>query len=76
MKKIMAIEGMSCEHCKNRVETVLKQIEGVDNAKVNLKAKTATVSMKEEVSDDRLNTAVKEAGFSPVSIEIKKGLFQ
>lgn len=76
MKKIITIEGMSCEHCKNRVETVLKQVEGVANAKVNLKEKKATVSIKDNVSDDLLKEAVKEAGFNPVSVEIKKGIFQ
>ena len=75
MKKIMTINGMSCEHCKNRVETVLKEINGVKNAKVDLKKKTATVSCEAEISDDILENAVKEAGFEPVKTEIKKGLF-
>ena len=75
MKKIITIEGMHCEHCKGRVETALKGMEEIKNAKVDLNKKTATVSLKEEVSDDKLFETVKAIGFEPIKIEIKKGLF-
>ena len=47
-QKRVQIEGMTCEHCKNRVENALNRLEGV-SAKVNLKKKTAVVSMEKEV---------------------------
>ena len=75
MKKIIKIEGMSCEHCKKRVEDALSQLEGVKSAKVNLKEKEAVVSLKNDVSDDVLKAKVKEAGYEPIGTEIKKGLF-
>ena len=75
MKKIITIEGMHCEHCKMRVETALKEMEGIKNAKVDLNKKTATISLKEDVSDDKILKAVKAIGFEPIKIEIKKGLF-
>lgn len=75
MKKIINIEGMSCEHCKSRVENALKALEGADSVKVNLKNKTAAVSMKTEVSDSILEDTITELGFEPVKIELKKGLF-
>ena len=75
MKKIITIEGMHCEHCKKRVETALNEITGIKNAKVDLKNKTATVNLKEEISDEIILNSVKELGFEPLKIEIKKGLF-
>ena len=75
MKKIITVEGMSCEHCKSRVETALQQVEGVTGAKVNLKEKTATISMKDEIADNVLTDAVSAIGFKPVEIKVKKGLF-
>jgi copper chaperone len=30
-KKLM-VEGMSCQHCKHNIETVLKQMEGIKEA--------------------------------------------
>ncbi|WP_277668464.1 heavy metal translocating P-type ATPase [Caproiciproducens galactitolivorans] len=74
MKKVIQINGMSCEHCKARVEKALNAIEGVV-AKVDLKQKKATVTLKADVSDEVLKNAVSEAGYEAVSIQEKKGLF-
>lgn len=63
MEKILKIDGMSCSHCSSRVEKVLNQIDGV-SAVVNLEAKTATLTLTKEVSDDILREAVEDAGFS------------
>ena len=40
IKKVVTIEGMMCEHCKNKVETSLSSINNVSKVKVNLKDKT------------------------------------
>jgi len=74
MKKVITINGMSCEHCKARVEKALNAIDGVE-AKVDLKKNNAIVSLTTEVSDEVLKNAVNEAGYEAVSVEEKKGLF-
>lgn len=74
MKKIIGINGMSCAHCQARVEKALNAIDGVE-AKVDLKKKNATVTLKTPVDDEVLKNAVIEAGYEPISIEEKKGLF-
>ena len=66
MKRVQ-IEGMTCEHCKNRVENALNRLEGV-SAKVNLKKKTAVVSMEKEVEDMQLQKAVEQAGYKVIQI--------
>lgn len=75
MKKILTVEGMSCAHCQARVEKALAAVLGVESAKVDLKKKTATVALSGMVADDALMKAVKEAGYEPISIEEKKGIF-
>lgn len=67
MKKTLVVEGMMCEHCKMHVEKALAGVAGVDSAQVDLEKKTATVSMAEDVADQVLMDAVKEAGYEPVS---------
>lgn len=67
MKKTLVVEGMMCEHCKMHVEKALEGVAGVDSAQVDLEKKTATVSMTEDVADQVLMDAVKEAGYEPVS---------
>ncbi len=63
MKKVLNVEGMSCEHCVAAVTNALEAVEGVKSAKVVLKKKTATVKLENNVSDDTLIKAVEDAGF-------------
>ncbi len=68
MTKTMSINGMMCTHCQAHVEKALNAIDGVE-AKVNLEAKTATLTLSKDVSDDVLRGAVTEAGYEVVSIQ-------
>ena len=75
MKKVITVNGMSCQHCQAAVEKALSAVPGVASAKVNLAKKTATVALSSEVANDALMAAVQDAGYEPVSVEEKKGLF-
>ncbi|MDE7280393.1 MAG: metal-transporting ATPase, partial [Ruminiclostridium sp.] len=68
MQKKIHVEGMSCGHCSAHVEKALNAIEGVE-AKVDLEAKIAFVTVKEGVSDDVLKKAVEDAGYEVAGIE-------
>lgn len=68
MKKVMTIEGMSCNHCKMNVEKALEKIAGVEKAEVDLAKKEAIITMDAPIKEDTLMEAVKEAGYEPVSI--------
>lgn len=63
MEKIINVEGMMCMKCVAHVEKALKSIEGVADAKVDLDAKNAVVTLTAEVADDILVNAVNEEGF-------------
>lgn len=65
--KEIYIEGMSCMHCAQKVETTLKSIKGVKQVTVNLEDKKAIVVMKQEISNETLKNAIEELGF-----EVKK----
>ncbi|MDQ3192078.1 MAG: cation transporter [Bacteroidota bacterium] len=45
----LKIEGMTCGHCKNAVERMLKEQEGVISADVNLNDASANVSFNSEI---------------------------
>lgn len=66
-QRTLCIEGMTCEHCKSRVESRLNTLDGV-SAKVNLKKKIAIVSMEKDVSDEELKHAVEKAGYQVTDI--------
>ncbi len=56
------VEGMMCKHCQARVETVLKELPGVDQVTVSLEDKTATIQGT-ALSKDTLIQAVVDAGY-------------
>lgn len=66
-KKTVIIEGMTCEHCKNRVEKSINDMDGAA-AKVNLGKKEAIVSLEKDVSDEQIKTAIEKAGYKVVEI--------
>ena len=61
-KKIVKIDGMTCENCKNRVERFLNEMEGV-SATVNLKKKEAVISLEKEVSEEIIRAVIEKAGY-------------
>lgn len=66
MKKILTVEGMMCAHCQSHVQKALEGVAGVTAVNVDLEAKKATVEMAEDVADELLAAAVKDAGYEPV----------
>ncbi len=69
MKKIIAIEGMSCGHCAGRVTDALGKINSVENVNVNLVEKTATVELSQDVEDIQLKEAVHAVGYVVTEIQ-------
>ena len=67
MKKTLKIEGMMCQHCVAHVSKALQAVEGVAEVEVNLKKKTAVVTLISDVPNDILTASIKEAGY-----EVKK----
>ena len=70
MKKILTVEGMTCNHCKMHVENALKGVDGVTDAQVDLDKKTAEVTLSKDVADDVLKNAVKEAGYEATGCKV------
>ena len=67
-QKVLTIEGMHCENCKNRVERQINKMAGAV-AKVDLKRKIAVVSMSRMVEDEVLREAVERLDFKVLKIE-------
>ncbi|MFT0167871.1 heavy metal translocating P-type ATPase [Paraburkholderia mimosarum] len=70
----LAIGGMTCASCANRVEKALSRVPGVAGASVNLATEQATVNLRAPLTgelQDQLVAAVKKAGYeaSPLAAE-------
>lgn len=64
-QKTFQVEGMHCEHCKNRVEEVVNDIKGVAG-KVDLKKGELTVSYTEDVADELIKAKIARAGYTVI----------
>lgn len=66
----LAITGMTCASCSNRLEKVLAKVPGVVSAEVNLALETAQVkATADSVSPQQLISAVIAAGFAASLIQ-------
>lgn len=65
MKEVkLNIEGMHCTGCSTRLEKVLNNVDGVEDAKVSLEEKKADIKYDEtQVNEKELIEAVEDAGF-------------
>lgn len=66
--KIITIEGMHCDNCKNRVEKAINSLDGAVG-KVNLNKKIATVSMSNPITDDTLKSVIESLDFKVIDIK-------
>lgn len=60
-KIVLKIQGMTCGHCQARVETALKNLRGVNSAKVDLRKNIAEVYYdKNLVNFEQMKKVVEE----------------
>ena len=68
MRKLIKIKGMTCGHCSARVEKMLKGVEGVSDAVVDLEGENAIVNLSAPVDNDLIREAVDDAGYEVIEI--------
>ena len=64
METVITVNGMMCTHCKARVEKVCKEIPGVEDAVVDLAAKTVTVTGNADIA--AVKKAIRDADYEVV----------
>lgn len=61
-KRTFSVDGMTCQHCENRVHEAINAIEGA-SAVVSHKKGTAVVSMSQPIEDGVIKAAIEKAGY-------------
>lgn len=64
METVITVNGMMCTHCKARVEKVCKEVPGVEEAVVDLAAKTVTVTGNADIA--AVKQAIRDADYEVV----------
>lgn len=65
--KTFVIDGMHCEHCKNRIEEIVNDIDGTAG-RVNLKKGELTVSYSADIDDNIIKNRIERVGYTVSSI--------
>ena len=68
-RKIIGIEGMSCNHCKEKIETNLESLSEVNKAKVDLNKKIAIVYYDDTLDNLQLQTTIEKLGYTVTGIK-------
>lgn len=69
-QKTFSVEGMSCQHCVNRVMEAVNSIDGA-SASVKLKQGLVIVSMEHSIDDETIRAAIEKAGYTVTGITEK-----
>ena len=67
-RKVFIVDGMHCSHCKNRVEEVVNDLDGL-SGNVNLKNGELIVSYSKNISDETLISSIEKAGYTVSAIK-------
>ena len=68
IKTIVKIEGMSCEHCVNKVKNALMNIDGVKGVKVNLAKKEAIISSNNKLDKEMIKKLIENLDYKFIDI--------
>lgn len=60
---IIKVNGMVCNGCENRVQNVLKTLDGVENVVANYTNGIVTITSKKEVEENVLKEKIEDLGF-------------
>jgi len=61
------VQGMSCGHCVNSVQTEVSALDGVTSVDVDLATGRVTVTSDTPIDTDAVTAAVEEAGYEVIS---------
>lgn len=68
IKTVVLIDGMSCEHCANKVKTTIDQIEHVKKVKVDLSKKQVTITSSEKIDINKLKEQIENLDYRVMNI--------
>lgn len=68
------VDGLSCPFCAYGLEKKIKKMDGVDDLAIDIEGSKVEIIFKdrEYVRVDKIEEAVKDAGFTPRKIEVKE----
>jgi copper ion binding protein len=69
VKKILTVEGMSCDHCIRRITNAINEIDGAECLDISLKDKTVLVNSNNAEVLENIKEAITDAGYEVIDDE-------
>ncbi|RAX57342.1 hypothetical protein CCZ01_06500 [Helicobacter monodelphidis] len=66
MVETLQVEGMNCQHCVNKIEKFVGELQGVSQINVNLAEKNVQVEFNAPTTPEKIKEAILDAGFDVV----------
>ncbi|GHU78074.1 copper chaperone CopZ [Clostridia bacterium] len=67
-KSVLNVDGMSCEHCVKAITKAVGALDGVSEVKVDLDAKTVTVTHDAaKAPPDKIKLEIEDQGYEVIS---------
>jgi len=66
MKEILKVEGMSCNHCVNTIETNVGALDGVSSVSVDLSKGEVTVELADAATLAQVKETIEDQGYDIV----------
>ncbi|PAF43313.1 copper-binding metallochaperone CopP [Helicobacter sp. 11S03491-1] len=63
MKETFQVSGMSCQHCVDKIEKFIGEIEGVQLVDVDLSKKIVNVEFEAPATQKSISDAILDAGY-------------
>jgi copper ion binding protein len=64
MEKKLNVEGMTCQHCVNRVKKIIEKFSGVSNVQVTLEKKEAAFACEPGADVAGIVKAINDFGYT------------
>lgn len=59
----ISVDGMSCEHCANKVKNVLESLNEISKVRVNLNKKEVVIYYKDNIDFQKIETTINNLGY-------------
>lgn len=66
MKTIIKVDGMSCNHCANKIKESLESILGVKEVSVNIDLKEVVILSDKELDMDSIKEKIESLGYKVI----------
>lgn len=63
MKKVLNVNGMSCNHCVSMITESLMKIDSVENVVIDLNEKTVEIDLSSAIENSILKEKIEDLGF-------------